>query len=492
MTTPPYSETAERILENAVYETLVLGQQYTSTEHLLLGILAEGESNACHVLRDLHLIPEALREAIRQSRVTQPSSVYEGLTPRSERILQLSGEEAKYLESPVVGSEHILIALAVEEEGLAGRVLAREFSLTPDRLRTAARALTPEHPPEKARLLNEILRRKTRYGTETPMWQRFTERARRSVFFAQEEAGKLGEIHVSTEHLLLGLIRENDCVAARILDRMGISLRRVQHEIERQVARGDGRVDEDMQLTPRAKRVIDLAYDEARQLNNNYIGTEHLLLGLIREGEGLAGRVLDKLGATLEKSRHEVIQYQAALENDDKAPGEGAAVRGGQARITLHDRVRLVLFALRRTEPQLFSRTTTATETALAEKVVEMLDTDAAEPGDLGIAKAIEGQSHIEVAMDAETFLHLVAVYRAKDAHGYRAMVQGDQTMFLLPARTKIKRLIPPPGSDAAREAEGWYIRVLEGEYEGYAGWLFADRFERTGPDESPFPPPFE
>ncbi len=142
------------------------------------------------------------------------------------------------------------------------------------------------------------------------MWQRFTERARRVVFFAQEEAGRLGENYVSTEHLLLGLVRENDSVAARILDRMGVSLGRIRSEIERQVSRGDGRLGQDMQLTPRAKRVIDLAYDEARSLNNNYIGTEHLLLGLIREGEGLAGRVLQKLGVDLERTRREVTNLQ--------------------------------------------------------------------------------------------------------------------------------------------------------------------------------------
>ena len=144
------------------------------------------------------------------------------------------------------------------------------------------------------------------------MWQRFTERARRVVFFAQEEAGRLGDNYVSTEHLLLGLVRENDSVAARILDRIGVSLGRIRSEIERQVARGDGRLGQDMQLTPRAKRVIDLAYDEARQLNNNYIGTEHLLLGLIREGEGLAGRVLSKLGVDLERTRREVMSLQDA------------------------------------------------------------------------------------------------------------------------------------------------------------------------------------
>ncbi len=142
------------------------------------------------------------------------------------------------------------------------------------------------------------------------MWQRFTERARRVVFFAQEEAGRLGENYVSTEHLLLGLVRENDSVAARILDRMGVSLGRIRSEIERNVQRGEGRLGQDMQLTPRAKRVIDLAYDEARQLSNNYIGTEHLLLGLIREGEGLAGRVLAKLSVDLEKTRKEVMALQ--------------------------------------------------------------------------------------------------------------------------------------------------------------------------------------
>src|SRR5438105_1649902 len=161
------------------------------------------------------------------------------------------------------------------------------------------------------------------------MWQRFTERARRVVFCAQEEAGRLGENYVSTEHLLLGLVRENDSVAARILDRIGVSLGRIRSEIERQVTRGDGRLGQDMQLTPRAKRVIDLAYDEARQLNNNYIGTEHLLLGLIREGEGLAGRVLAKLGVDLERTRREVMALQ---DNDSSSSGSGGTTSGKQHR----------------------------------------------------------------------------------------------------------------------------------------------------------------
>src|SRR3954468_23227114 len=142
------------------------------------------------------------------------------------------------------------------------------------------------------------------------MWQRFTERARRIVFFAQEEAARLDENYVGTEHILLGLVREDDSVAARILDRLGVLLDQIRTDVEKQVTRGQGTLGQDMQLTPRAKRVIDLAYEEARQLNNNYIGTEHLLLGLIREGDGLAGRVLVKLGAALERPRREVYAMQ--------------------------------------------------------------------------------------------------------------------------------------------------------------------------------------
>jgi RNA polymerase sigma factor (sigma-70 family) len=143
------------------------------------------------------------------------------------------------------------------------------------------------------------------------MWARFTERARRVVFFAQEEAARLGENYVGTEHLLLGLVRETDNVAVRILDRMGISVEQVRSDVEEQVTRGSGNLGQDMQLTPRAKRVVDLSAEEARLLKNDYIGTEHLLLGLIGEEGGLAGKVLRELGAGLERTRREVREMQS-------------------------------------------------------------------------------------------------------------------------------------------------------------------------------------
>ncbi|MFN3729245.1 MAG: ATP-dependent Clp protease ATP-binding subunit [Fimbriimonadaceae bacterium] len=158
------------------------------------------------------------------------------------------------------------------------------------------------------------------------MWQRFTERARKVVFYAQEEAQKFGEGYVSTEHLLLGLVREADSVAARVLEKMGVSLNRIKQEVEKQLHHGDHRSNADMTLTPRAKRVIDLAYDEARNLNNNFIGTEHLLLGLIREGDGLAGRVLSKLGVELERARREVMAQQ---DSDTQTKGSSRSSQSG-------------------------------------------------------------------------------------------------------------------------------------------------------------------
>ncbi|MBS1722817.1 MAG: ATP-dependent Clp protease ATP-binding subunit [Armatimonadetes bacterium] len=155
------------------------------------------------------------------------------------------------------------------------------------------------------------------------MWQRFTERARKAVFYAQEEAQRNAEGFVSTEHILLGLLREDENMASNVVARMGVSVDKLRQELEKAMPKGEGKTHSDLSLTPRAKRVIDLAYDEARTLNNNYIGTEHLLLGLVREAEGLAGRTLLKLGIDLETARREIgaaQQEQTESAVSDSAP----------------------------------------------------------------------------------------------------------------------------------------------------------------------------
>src|ERR1700694_122007 len=135
------------------------------------------------------------------------------------------------------------------------------------------------------------------------MWEPFTERARRSIVLAQEEAQRLGNNYIGTEHVLLGIISEGERLAAKVLETLGVNLAKVRAEVEAIVGRGGQTVQQEMVFTPRAKRVIELAFEEARQLNHNYIGTEHLLLGLIREGEGVAARVLTNLGVDPAKVR---------------------------------------------------------------------------------------------------------------------------------------------------------------------------------------------
>lgn len=142
------------------------------------------------------------------------------------------------------------------------------------------------------------------------MWQRLSERARKVVFYAQEEAQKLRHEFVSTEHILLGLVRESDSCAARALEVCGVSRQTIITAVENAISPGASRPTHEMTLTPRAKRVIDLAYDEARNLNNNYIGTEHLLLGLIREADGIAGSILIQHELDLKKMQNIVRELQ--------------------------------------------------------------------------------------------------------------------------------------------------------------------------------------
>ena len=155
------------------------------------------------------------------------------------------------------------------------------------------------------------------------MFERFTEKAIKVIMLAQEEARRLGHNFVGTEQILLGLIGEGTGVAAKVLKSMGVNLKDARIEVEKIIGRGSGFVAVEIPFTPRAKRVLELSLEEARQLGHNYIGTEHLLLGLIREGEGVAARVLENLGVDLSKVRTQVIRMLG--ETAEVAPGGGSS-----------------------------------------------------------------------------------------------------------------------------------------------------------------------
>lgn len=157
------------------------------------------------------------------------------------------------------------------------------------------------------------------------MFGRFTERAQRVLALAQEEAVRLGHHNIGTEHILLGLVREGDGIAAKALTALGLSSDKIQMEVEALIGRGqDGATT--IHYTPRAKKVIELSMDEARKLGHSYVGTEHLLLGLIREGEGVAARVLNNLGISLSKARQQVLQLLGNSETTANASQAGSGV----------------------------------------------------------------------------------------------------------------------------------------------------------------------
>ena len=164
------------------------------------------------------------------------------------------------------------------------------------------------------------------------MFERFTDRARRVVVLAQEEARMLNHNYIGTEHLLLGLIHEGEGVAARALEAMGISLEVVRQQVEEIIGQGQEAPSGHIPFTPRAKKVLELSLREANQLGHEYIGTEHILLGLVREGDGVAAQVLVKLGADLNRVRQQVIELLRGQAGRSAAGQDRPAHRRERAR----------------------------------------------------------------------------------------------------------------------------------------------------------------
>jgi len=169
------------------------------------------------------------------------------------------------------------------------------------------------------------------------MFNKFTERARKVILLAKQEAKRFNHDYIGTEHILLGLLREGEGVAAAVLQSLGMNLNNIRLEVEKLVQLGPTTVvSGDLPFTPKAKKVMELAMEEARTLGHNYIGTEHLLLGLIREGEGVASQVFMNMGLDLEKVREEVIKLLGST-----TPGsqfsQGPQGGGGERRLEDED-----------------------------------------------------------------------------------------------------------------------------------------------------------
>jgi len=316
-----FTDRARKVLTLAQEEATRFNHNYIGTEHLLLGLVREGEGVAAKVLAEMGVELNRVRSAVefiigRGDRMLVGEI---GLTPRAKKVIELAVDEARRLDHHYIGTEHVLLGLVREGEGVAAGVL-ESLGVSLEKVRAeTVRVLAQLGPSASAVEDATESAEGTGNGSEQGAqpgrgsgqghrFDKFTDRARKVLTLAQEESTRFNHNYIGTEHLLLGLVREGEGVAAKILSNLGIELNRVRSAVEFMIGRGDRMLVGEIGLTPRAKKVIELAVDEARQLGHHYIGTEHLLLGLIREGEGVAAKVLDSLGVNLEKVRAQTIQ----------------------------------------------------------------------------------------------------------------------------------------------------------------------------------------
>ena len=319
-----FSERTRRALALAQAEARRLDQAPVNTGHLLLGVLGERDSISVHALQAMSLDVDEVRGfTVSTLHTGLIETGGEGLSHEAKQVLQHAIDESLQLGSASIEPEHVLLGMIQADDGYAGNWL-RSQGVTIENARAEIRRrqgviTLPENQPKSEQTLSSHTYRAL--TGETPQFNRFTERARTVLELAESESRRLNHDYVGTEHLLLALVREGEGVGARALTAMGAHLVKIRVAIEFIVGRGKPEPPAEAPgLTPRSKKVLQLAIDESRRMGHDYVGTEHLLLGMVREGEGIAGGVLESLDVTLDKARAEVTKL---LENPpEPSPGD--------------------------------------------------------------------------------------------------------------------------------------------------------------------------
>jgi ATP-dependent Clp protease ATP-binding subunit ClpA len=289
-----FTDRARQVVVLAQDEARTLGHSYIGTEHLLLGLLREEEGLAARTLAALAVTSEEVRERITQliglgddERVTGQIP----FTPRAKHVLEIALREALSFGHNYIGTEHILLGVVRESEGVAARILA-ELGADADTIRDEV--VSSMSGTEPGRGLGPGVRsprasRAVREAASTP--PRFTHPARGVLILAQDEARAVDHAAVSNEHLLLGLLCQQDGLAARLLDVLGVTPENVRAHGSPSAAERDEAAPEHIPFSPELKSVLERARNEALSLGHAYVGTEHLLVALLREDDGIAARV---------------------------------------------------------------------------------------------------------------------------------------------------------------------------------------------------------
>jgi predicted dehydrogenase len=312
---------ARRVLVLARKEADLFHHGFISPEHLLLGIMELGNGPAFDVLARSGLNLAKVREEVEKEVGTCPDQKSIGnipYAPRVRKVLAGAAKEAKDLNHPYIGTEYILLALLSEGDGVVAQVL-KNLGVDVEKSRVELLQIVkgvvgnPATPKsEKPGFFSQLLQKTTGSAAvpaRKPAMQNFTPRAQQALALAHKEADLLNHHFVGTEHVLLGLIALGQGVAVTVLAKLGLNLENVRKEVEKQIRSvPDPEMIDAIRYTPRVKKVLALACKEAKHLNHTYVGTEHILLGLLREGDGVAGRVLKNLGVNIEQTRLEILR----------------------------------------------------------------------------------------------------------------------------------------------------------------------------------------
>lgn len=329
-----FTDRAREVYQQANQEARSFNHEYIGTEHVLLGLVKQSSGLAASVLNDLNVDPRKIQLEVEKLVQFGPDPVPMGRlpqTPRAKKVIEYSMEAARNLGHVNVGTEHILLGLLREGEGVAAQVLMN-FGLTIGKVRESLQRLltspdatlsayllahrsqsAPAQLPPVAQSATTAAQSDKRLQQSvqhrrSDRYEKFTDRARKVMTLANDEARRLNHEYLGTEHILLGLAKEQYGVATNVLRNLGIDLTRVRDQVERLVQCGQGApASGELPATPRAQKLIEHACEEARQLNHNYPGTEHLLLALVRDSESLASKVLLELGVTFEQVREETL-----------------------------------------------------------------------------------------------------------------------------------------------------------------------------------------
>gem|GEM_PF-2231179 len=309
-------ESGKRVLAIAQDEAVQMNHNYIGTEHLLLGLLrGDADGPAGRALTRLGVTLDKARTAARfiigqGDTPTSPSEIT--MSPRTRKVLELAMDEARQLGHAKAGAAEICLGLIREGQGIASGII-ESLGVTLDAARNAVLAeLAGQPSPPPARpdpRPSQTQGPRERRASYLGPFDRFNDRAKRVLALAQDEAIRFDHNYIGPEHLLMGLVREGEGVAAKVLESLGVELSRTRREVENLIGRGEGTTSpSEITLIPRTKKIIELAIDEARRLGHSHVGTEHLLLGLVREGLGTnAGAILKAQGVDLETVRNTVI-----------------------------------------------------------------------------------------------------------------------------------------------------------------------------------------